>query len=89
MLACIDGIVNKIDPINEGYWPYNKNFLEDKKIYKIQFLPRKLNEAIDALELNNDLLKRGGVFRWIIETMVKHKQWRNLFNWHNAPSVWK
>lgn len=62
LLAGIDGIVNKIDPTKEGYGPYDKNFLEDKEVDKIQFLPRNLDEAIDALELDNDFLKRGDVF---------------------------
>jgi len=62
LLAGIDGIVNKIDPVKEGYGPYDKNFLEDKDFDNIQFLPRNLDDAIDALELDNEFLKRGGIF---------------------------
>ena len=46
----------------KGYGPYDKNFLEDKEVDKIQFLPRDLDDAIEALELDNDFLKKGDVF---------------------------
>lgn len=46
----------------KGYGPYDKNFLEDKEVDKIQFLPRNLDDAIEALELDNDFLKKGDVF---------------------------
>jgi glutamine synthetase len=62
LLAGIDGIVNKIDPVKEGFGPYDKNFLEDESVEKIHFLPRNLAEAIDALEADNEFLKRGNIF---------------------------
>ena len=62
LLAGIDGIVNKTDPVKEGFGPYDKNFLEDESVEKIHFLPRNLAEAIDALEADNDFLKRGNIF---------------------------
>lgn len=61
MLAGIDGVVNKIDPRKEGFGPYDKNFLEDD-IHKIKLLPRNLEEALDALQADNDFLKRGSIF---------------------------
>ncbi|MFA7421539.1 MAG: type I glutamate--ammonia ligase [Melioribacteraceae bacterium] len=61
MLAGIDGVVNKIDPRKEGYGPYDKNFLEDD-IHNIKLLPRNLEEALDALQADNDFLKRGNIF---------------------------
>jgi glutamine synthetase len=62
LLAGIDGIVNKIDPVKEGFGPYDKNFLEDESVDKIHFLPRNLEEALDALEVDNEFLKRGKIF---------------------------
>jgi glutamine synthetase len=60
LLAGIDGVVNKIDPRKEGYGPYDKNFMEDDNKHKM--LPRNLTEALDALEVDNQFLKRGNIF---------------------------
>ncbi|PKL81524.1 MAG: type I glutamate--ammonia ligase [Ignavibacteriae bacterium HGW-Ignavibacteriae-3] len=62
LLAGIDGVVNKIDPVKEGFGPYDKNFLDEEHKDKIHFLPHNLTEAIDALEADNDFLKRGNIF---------------------------
>ncbi len=62
LLAGIDGVVNKIDPVKEGFGPYDKNFLDEEHKDKIHFLPRNLTEAIDALQADNDFLKRGNIF---------------------------
>lgn len=63
LLAGIDGVVNKIDPIAEGFGPIDKNFLEDDEMRsKIKMLPRNLEEAIDALNADNEFLKRGNIF---------------------------
>jgi len=72
ILAGIDGVKNKIDPVKEGFGPYDKNFLEDD-IHKIKLLPRNLDEALDALENDNEFLKRGNVF-----TDELLQQWINL-----------
>lgn len=74
MLAGIDGVVNKIDPVAEGYGPYDKNFLEDSDVENIQFLPRNLTEAIDALIADNDFLKRDNIFsQELIDQWIKLK----------------
>lgn len=75
MLAGIDGIVNKIDPIKEGFGPYDKNFLNDDDIEGIHFLPRNLTEALDALMADNEFLKRGNIFTDELIT-----QWLKLKN---------
>lgn len=62
LLAGIDGVINNIDPIKEGFGPYDKNFLEGDDIHKIHFLPRNLAEALDALEEDNEFLKIGNIF---------------------------
>jgi glutamine synthetase len=63
LLAGIDGVVNKIDPIAEGFGPIDKNFLEEDDLRnKIKMLPRNLEEAIDALNADNEFLKRGNIF---------------------------
>lgn len=62
LLAGIDGVVNKIDPVKEGFGPYDKNFLDDPSQEKIQMLPRNLTEALDALEVDHQFLRRGNIF---------------------------
>lgn len=75
LLAGIDGIVNKTDPVKEGYGPYDKNFLDDEHIEDIHFLPRNLSEALDALQVDNDFLKRGNLFSdELLEQWIKIKQ---------------
>ncbi len=75
LLAGIDGVVNKIDPIKEGYGPYDKNFLESEPDANINFLPRNLAEALDALALDNAFLRRGNIFSdELLEQWVKIKQ---------------
>jgi len=75
LLAGIDGIANKIDPVKEGYGPYDKNFMEDDSIEQMHFLPRNLEEAIDALEADNDFLRKGDIFSdELLEQWVKIKR---------------
>jgi glutamine synthetase len=62
LLAGIDGVINKIDPIKEGYGPFDKNIMDESLRSHIQFLPRNLDEALEALEKDNDFLHRGGIF---------------------------
>jgi glutamine synthetase len=74
LLAGIDGVVNKIDPVKEGYGPYNKNFNENELPEPIHFLPRNLSEALDALAVDNDFLRRGNIFTdELLEQWVKIK----------------
>lgn len=74
LLAGIDGVVNKIDPEKEGYGPYDKNFLENGDT-SIHFLPRNLNEALDALAADNDFLRRDNMFTdELLDQWVRIKQ---------------
>jgi glutamine synthetase len=61
LLAGIDGVVNKIDPVKEGFGPIDSN-VDDLAKDHIRFLPRNLAEALDALAVDNGFLKRGGLF---------------------------
>jgi glutamine synthetase len=64
LMAGIDGIKKKIDPVREGYGPYDFNLyhLSDKEKKKIKSLPKSLDEALDALERDHSYLTEGGVF---------------------------
>ena len=74
LLAGIDGIVNKIDPVKESFGPYDKNITDYTMKDKINFLPRNLEESIDALELDNEFLKRDNVIsEEVIEQWIQIK----------------
>ena len=64
LMAAVDGIINKIDPISCGYGPYDKNMYNltaaEKK--RVKSLPKSLKEAADALARDNGFLLAGGVF---------------------------
>lgn len=62
LLAGIDGVVNKIDPVKEGFGPFDKNIHEETLKDHIHFLPRNLAEALDALAADNAFLRRGNIF---------------------------
>jgi glutamine synthetase len=73
LLAGIDGVVRKIDPLREGYGPSDKSIDDDDAAEHIHFLPRNLSEALDALEIDSDFLVRGGIFS--VELL---EQWKAL-----------
>ncbi|MFA7288533.1 MAG: type I glutamate--ammonia ligase [Melioribacteraceae bacterium] len=62
LLAGIDGVINKIDPVKEGYGPYDINIMDPSFEDKIKYLPRNLDEALDALNDDFAFLERGGIF---------------------------
>ncbi|MGE5682023.1 MAG: type I glutamate--ammonia ligase [Bacillota bacterium] len=75
LLAGIDGVVNKIDPVKEGYGPFDKNIMDDTLKDHIHFLPRNLTEALDALAVDNDFLRRGNIFTdELLDQWTKLKQ---------------
>jgi len=75
LMAGLDGIINNLDPISEGLGPIDTNIYDNKNVH-VNFLPKNLEEALDALSEDNDFLKRGNVFtdeliqQWI---NIKHK----------------
>lgn len=77
LMAGCDGIKNRIDPVAEGYGPYDFNLYtlsdEDKK--KIKSLPKTLDEALDELEADHEFLTAGGVFpERLIEIWLENKR---------------
>jgi glutamine synthetase len=76
LMAGLDGIINKIDPVAEGFGPYDVNIyeLDDETKKKIKALPKSLEEALEALKADHDFLLRGGVFtKELINTWIKTK----------------
>jgi glutamine synthetase len=76
LLAGIDGVKRKIDPVKEGYGPFDRDITEESaKEYGIQFLPRNLEEALDALAVDNSFLTYGGLFTdELLDQWVKLKR---------------
>ena len=91
LLAGIDGIANKIDPVKESFGPYDKNITDYSMKDKIQYLPRNLEESIDALELDNDFLKRDNVISdEVLEQWIEiKKQEINSINTMPHPFEYK
>lgn len=74
LMAALDGINKKIDPVKEGFGPFDFNLytLTDAEKEKIQALPKNLEEAADALALDYQFLLAGDVFpQGVIEDQIK------------------
>lgn len=77
LMAGCDGIKNRIDPVAEGYGPYDFNLytLSDEEKKNIKTLPRTLDEALDELEKDHAFLTEGGVFpERLIDIWLKNKR---------------
>ena len=77
LMAGLDGIKNKIDPHANGWGPYDMNLyhLSDEEKAKLHHLPTSLEQALDALEKDNDYLTVGGVFpKELISNFIKSKR---------------
>ncbi len=76
LMAALDGIENKIDPVAEGFGPYDLNLysLSDEEKKKIKALPYSLEEALQALEADHEFLLKGDVFpKSLIEMWINNK----------------
>ncbi|EYE89460.1 glutamine synthetase [Fervidicella metallireducens AeB] len=76
LMAGIDGIVNKIDPVKEGFGPYDVNVfdLPAEEREKIKALPKSLEESLEALKNDYEYLLAGEVFtKSFIENWINYK----------------
>lgn len=82
MMAGIDGVINKIDPVKAGYGPFEAEEFNPK--IEIKYLPFSLNSALEALKKDNEFLLRDGIFsqslieHWI---KIKHQEFTDSSNW--------
>ncbi len=77
LMAGLDGIEQKIDPVAAGFGPYDVNLynLSKEEQAKIKSMPTSLDEALDALEKDNEFLRKGGVFsQRLIEIWIEKKR---------------
>ncbi|ALA41423.1 MULTISPECIES: type I glutamate--ammonia ligase [Paenibacillus] len=77
LMAGLDGIKRKLNPIELGYGPLDTNIYElsDAEKGKIRSVPGSLDEALDALEADCEFLTEGGVFtKDFIDNYVEFKR---------------
>ena len=77
LMAGIDGVLNKIDPHANGWGPYDCNLfnLPEEEKAKLTGLPKSLEEALNALEKDNEYLLAGDVFpKELIDNFIKVKR---------------
>ncbi|MDD2235192.1 MAG: type I glutamate--ammonia ligase [Desulfitobacteriaceae bacterium] len=77
LMAGIDGMLNKIDPHESGWGPFDFNLynLSAEEQEKLTSLPKSLDEALDALEEDNEYLTHGGVFpKKLLDTWIMRKR---------------
>ena len=82
MMAGLDGVINKIDPVKEGFGPYEA--AEFDPSIEMKFLPFSLNMALQALEKDHDFLLRDNIFsKELIEHWIKVKdaEFKHVYNW--------
>ena len=88
LMAGVDGIKKKIDPMKEGYGPYDINFyhLSDEEKKRIKSLPKSLDEALDALEADHGFLTEGGVFPENLITVWLRDKRAELARYNQFPT---
>jgi glutamine synthetase len=64
LMAGLDGVKRKIDPVKAGFGPLDKNIweLSGAEKDKIRSVPGSLKGSVAALEKDHDYLLAGGVF---------------------------
>lgn len=76
LMAGIDGIKNKIDPVKEGFGPLQVNIYElpPEEKAKVKSVPGSLEGALKALEADHEFLLQGDVFTPdLLETWISFK----------------
>lgn len=77
LMAGLDGILRKTDPVEAGFGPYDVNLyrLPKSEQDKIKPLPKSLEEALNALEDDYQFLLEGDVFsRRLLEIWTEKKR---------------
>ncbi|MBC5805866.1 MAG: type I glutamate--ammonia ligase [Candidatus Eremiobacter antarcticus] len=77
LMAGLDGIRKKIDPVKAGFGPLDKNIydLPEREAKRIKSVPGSLEASLDALEKDNAFLLEGDVFtRELIDTWLQYKR---------------
>lgn len=77
LMAGLDGIKNRRDPVKLGFGPLDRNIysLTREELAKVQSVPGSLGEALNNLKADHDWLLAGNVFSEdLIQTWINYKQ---------------
>jgi glutamine synthetase len=77
LMAGLDGVKNEIDPVAEGFGPYDINLynLTKEEQKKIKSMPHSLEEALDAMEEDYEFLTQDNVFpKRLLEIWTEKKR---------------
>ena len=88
LMAGLDGIQNRIEPPT----PVDKDLydLPPEELAKVPQVPASLEEALDALEADQDFLKAGGVFTQdLIDTWISYKRENEVDPLRLRPHPWE
>ena len=88
LMAGLDGIANKTEPPD----PVDRDLydLAPEDLAAVPTVPSSLEEALDALEADNDFLKVGGVFTDdLIETWITYKRESEVDALRLRPHPWE
>jgi glutamine synthetase len=88
LMAGLDGIQNRIEPPD----PVDKDLydLPPEELAAVPQVPASLDQALDALEADQDFLKAGGVFtNDLIETWVDYKRLNEIDEVRLRPHPWE
>jgi len=88
LMAGLDGIRKKIDPTAAGFGPIDQNVFAwtEEQRSRIKPLPSSLNEALHALETDQEFLTESGVFtEELIDQWVDFKRQQEYYAVRNRP----
>jgi glutamine synthetase len=91
IMAGLDGVLNKIDPTEEGFGPYETNLYElpKEQLDRIKSFPDSLESALTALRKDQAYLVRNDVFPpYLIEQWIEAKT-RDIADMRLVPHPWE
>ena len=91
IMAGIDGIRNKINPVKEGFGPLETNLynLSKEQLNKIPSFPESLETALKNLELDNNYLTYGGVFTDLLLQKWIESRMKDINDMRRVPHPWE
>jgi glutamine synthetase len=91
IMAGLDGIRRKIDPVKAGFGPYETNLYElpAEKLAKIKSFPPNLESALDALKEDRSWLTYRGVFpENLLDKFIATKM-KDVADMQKVPHPWE
>jgi glutamine synthetase len=91
IMAGIDGVRNKIDPVKEGFGPLKTNLytLSKEQLNKIPSFPKSLETALKNLELDNDYLTYRSVFTDLLLQKWIESKMKDINDMRKIPHPWE